>query len=198
MSLKKETAQRIAAERKEQILNAAITLFDEKGYGNTTISEIAKKAGISKGLIYNYYNSKLDILKATEKIIADCETLIKSQSSVYDALYKNASRLIYDSDVTNYYSPIRVLLSSAVKGEISAEDFEDMPCGNIFKPHLGAEVLSEVVKKGQETGEIRSGDPVELADFIWTYTIGLIIQIKYCHNPLDLEEAIRKLCELLK
>ena len=36
---------------------------------------------------------------------------------------------IYNADVTNYYSPIRILIYSAVKGEISAEDFEDMPCG---------------------------------------------------------------------
>lgn len=198
MSLKKETAERIASERKEQILNAAITLFDEQGYGNTTISEIAKKAGISKGLVYNYYASKLDILKATSKIVAECELVLKSQSTVYEALFTNASRLIYDADTTDYYPPLRVMITSAVKGEISPEDFNDMDCGNIFDRNLGSEVLSEVISKGQKNHEIREGDPIAIADFVWTYTIGLMIQIRYCHNDINLEENIRSLCEQLK
>lgn len=41
---------------------AALELFSEKGFNNTSVAEIAKKAGISKGLIYNYYKSKEDVL----------------------------------------------------------------------------------------------------------------------------------------
>lgn len=42
---------------------AALEMFAGKTYHNTSISDIAKAAGISKGLIYNYFETKEDILK---------------------------------------------------------------------------------------------------------------------------------------
>ncbi len=48
--------------RKEQILMAALELFGSKGYQTTSISEIAKKAELSKGLLYNYFESKEELL----------------------------------------------------------------------------------------------------------------------------------------
>lgn len=47
-----------------KILDASLELFAEHGYESTSISQIATKAGVSKGLIYNYFDSKLDLLKA--------------------------------------------------------------------------------------------------------------------------------------
>jgi AcrR family transcriptional regulator len=44
------------------ILNAAIKIFADKGYQYATIAEIAKEAGISKGLIHFYFESKLDLI----------------------------------------------------------------------------------------------------------------------------------------
>ncbi len=52
----------IRKEKKELIMNVALELFAEKGYHATTISKIAGQAGISKGLIYNYFDSKKEIL----------------------------------------------------------------------------------------------------------------------------------------
>jgi len=54
----------LKAARKEQILMAALQLFGAKGYQNTSISDIAKKAELSKGLLYNYFESKEDLLNA--------------------------------------------------------------------------------------------------------------------------------------
>lgn len=52
----------IRQEKKKIILETALELFAENGYHATSISQIAKKAGISKGLAYNYFESKKDIL----------------------------------------------------------------------------------------------------------------------------------------
>lgn len=48
---------------RQKILEASLELFGTKGYKSTTISDIVKKASISKGLIYHYFDSKEDILK---------------------------------------------------------------------------------------------------------------------------------------
>lgn len=46
-----------------KIYDASLELFAKHGFQSTSISQIAKKAGISKGLIYNYFDSKVDLLK---------------------------------------------------------------------------------------------------------------------------------------
>jgi AcrR family transcriptional regulator len=52
----------IRKQKKELILEVALGLFAENGFHATSISQIAKKAGISKGLTYNYFESKKEIL----------------------------------------------------------------------------------------------------------------------------------------
>lgn len=52
----------IRKQKRELIMDTALELFAENGFHATSISQIAKKAGISKGLTYNYFESKIDIL----------------------------------------------------------------------------------------------------------------------------------------
>ncbi len=53
---------KIRQEKKKIILDTALRLFAEQGYHKTTIQLIAKEAGISKGLVYNYFESKESLL----------------------------------------------------------------------------------------------------------------------------------------
>ncbi|MGG0412056.1 TetR/AcrR family transcriptional regulator [Peribacillus simplex] len=57
-----EENDRIRQASKEKIRAAAMELFIKQGYYATSISDIAKKAGISKGLLYNYYKGKEELL----------------------------------------------------------------------------------------------------------------------------------------
>lgn len=54
---------------REKILSTALYLFSKKGFVNTSISDIAKEAGISKGLTYNYFKSKDDLLEQTLQML---------------------------------------------------------------------------------------------------------------------------------
>lgn len=49
-------------QRREQIKEAAITLFSVKGYQQSTMEDLAEEAGVSKSLIYWYWDSKADLL----------------------------------------------------------------------------------------------------------------------------------------
>lgn len=55
--------EEIRENRKVQIMQVALELFAENGYAHTSISTIAARANISKGLLYNYFASKEDLLK---------------------------------------------------------------------------------------------------------------------------------------
>ena len=56
--------EEIRRQTRSQIVEAAFELFANEGYAKTSISSVAKKAGISKGLIYHYFDSKQSILEA--------------------------------------------------------------------------------------------------------------------------------------
>ncbi len=65
----------IRHEKRGKILSTALELFASKGYHGTTISQIAGKAGISKGLMYNYFSGKQELL--TEILTAGMSELLQ-------------------------------------------------------------------------------------------------------------------------
>ena len=62
MSDKSTAREQLIEERRNQILDAAALLFARKGYKGATIREIAREAGVAEGTIYNYFDSKHDLL----------------------------------------------------------------------------------------------------------------------------------------
>jgi AcrR family transcriptional regulator len=58
----KEQFEEIRKRTKLKILENALELFAEKGFKGTSISEIAKSAGVSKGLAYNYFKDKNELM----------------------------------------------------------------------------------------------------------------------------------------
>lgn len=65
------TDTRLVGERRGQILRAAVKLFSDKGYYTTTISQIAREAGVSTGLIYQYFGDKDDVLLLSLKLVLE-------------------------------------------------------------------------------------------------------------------------------
>ncbi|NLC47867.1 MAG: TetR/AcrR family transcriptional regulator, partial [Tenericutes bacterium] len=58
----REPIQKRSIEKKEKIIESGFNLICEKGYHNTNTAEIAKNAGVSTGIIYQYFKDKHDIL----------------------------------------------------------------------------------------------------------------------------------------
>jgi AcrR family transcriptional regulator len=56
--------QRMAAARREQILETALKLFAERGFDATSTRQIAKEVGIAEGLIFHYFPTKASLLTA--------------------------------------------------------------------------------------------------------------------------------------
>ena len=58
----REPKQKRAIEKKDKIIEVGFNLICEKGYHNINTAEIAKAAGVSTGIVYQYFNDKYDIL----------------------------------------------------------------------------------------------------------------------------------------
>src|SRR5436190_8052754 len=55
---------KVVEDRREQIIDAAVRVFAQKGFTRATNKDIAREAGITPGLIYHYFESKEAVLKA--------------------------------------------------------------------------------------------------------------------------------------
>lgn len=74
--------QRRKEARPQELLDAALELFVEKGFAATRADEVAARAGVSKGTLYLYYPSKVDLLKAVirsniSRKIAEGEDIVR-------------------------------------------------------------------------------------------------------------------------
>ncbi len=58
-----EQNEKIRAASQQKILDAAFKLIAQQGYEGTSIAQIARTAGVAKGLLYNYFSSKEDLVK---------------------------------------------------------------------------------------------------------------------------------------
>lgn len=90
-------------DRKQAILDAALEVFASEGYHVASISKIAKSAGVSKGLMYNYFESKQDLLHVL---------LDKINAGMMEILELPASQIIDDAFFEGFIRKTFILLES--------------------------------------------------------------------------------------
>jgi AcrR family transcriptional regulator len=94
-----EQFEEIREEKKHLIMQAALELFANEGYHTSSISIIAKKAGISKGLMYNYFESKEGLLKAI--ILHGIESLMEFFDPNDDGILTNDELIHFIKKMVN-------------------------------------------------------------------------------------------------
>ena len=83
--------------KKSEIQKSALGLFGENGYFQTSISDISKKANISKGLFYHYYTSKEELFE---------EIVIESIESIMNYFPKNNEQEFNDDKLVYFTTSI--------------------------------------------------------------------------------------------
>lgn len=191
MSIKKR--EKVAQLRKKQILDASLKLFDKKGFANTTIAEIADLAGISKGLVYKYFDTKKDLLLAYRDIVHQCEKEVYAMPTATESLRLFAARLLLECEVTGYQPPLRVLIMEFINGNLGRDEEE-----NYFLNRYGQKFFGPLIKKGQDAGEFRPGNPEEMGDIFWHTLIGYTVQIMYHHPDISDRPDIEAILDIVR
>ena len=91
-SVESGVRQRRKQARPQELLDAALELFVEKGYAATRTDEVAQRAGVSKGTLYLYYPSKEDLFKAVVR--HNLSSLIAEGEELAGAFAGNSSELL--------------------------------------------------------------------------------------------------------
>lgn len=112
--------------RRKQILDAAMTVFVEKGFLGSTTLEIAKTAGVSEVTLFRYFSSKKEIfLEGIEPILfSTLEDTINTSINFNTA--EKLESILYDriSLISNNYLTVKLILSEASRlSELGSENF---------------------------------------------------------------------------
>ena len=83
--------------KKQEILDASIKIFAEKGFKATTLDEIAEKSEFGKGTLYNYFSSKEEIYKEIIMMIIDehknsIKEVYSSTNTLYDLIFETTKK----------------------------------------------------------------------------------------------------------
>ncbi|RMF12880.1 MAG: TetR/AcrR family transcriptional regulator [Candidatus Dadabacteria bacterium] len=139
--------------RKQQILDAAIAVFAEKGFHSSRVSDIARRAGVAYGLVYHYFDNKEEILRTIflERwtfILQVIENLLNEDKR--SAIDRLRSFLIFIIDV---YKRNAALVDVIMLELLHSPEFMREEVVRGFQRAAGG--IEELMRQGQEAGEIR-------------------------------------------
>jgi AcrR family transcriptional regulator len=146
-----------AAARREQILTAALSCFGEKGYHASTMDDLVRASGLSKGSLYWHFQSKEEVFLAlfdsfSEELYGGWDSVAESGADALEVL-----RGGWEFTVQSFSSQRIFLLAWA--------DFFNHPAGrtrmsDAYK--IARHKFEAIIERGREAGSLRSGAPANM------------------------------------
>ena len=147
--------QRRKKDRPAEITQAALAAFAEKGYAATRVDEVAKRAGVSKGLLYLYFKTKEDLFKAvirsflSPRINALISDIEETELSAEE--FVRGPFLAFARSLPN--SPARILVRLMIAEGPKHPDLVAWYWDNVVSRAMNA--LRTLIEKGVANGEFR-------------------------------------------
>ncbi|KAB2325585.1 TetR/AcrR family transcriptional regulator [Betaproteobacteria bacterium SCN1] len=140
---------------RDLVLDAALALFTEKGYFNTSVHDIGRKAHVSIGSIYHHFGDKAGLARAlysalTAHMAQRIGTLERQHGSCHDQARAVVAELF---DLTESAPPVMNFMLYARHREFLPD--EPPVCSS--RPFA---MMREMVRRGMASGEIRRMDPL--------------------------------------
>lgn len=194
--------RRRADERPQEVLEAALEVFVERGYAATNMDEIARRAGVSKGTLYLYYPGKAELLKAVVRQsllanLAEAQTLAGEHSGTCRDLLA-----FFLSEFTRRISRTKV---SGIPKLILAESGNFPEIAQFYYDEViqrARTLITDILRRGIASGEFRPVDP----DYAWRMIAApLVLGVLWKHtfqtfepDGLDFERYLECQLDLLE
>lgn len=155
------------AEREQQIMDAALRVFEKNGFEKSTTKAIAAEAGVSEGTLFIYFKTKRDILiSAMRREIIDPLPELLMQGSISDeeivrGLIANRLEMI-----RNHSGIIRLMLAEGLTNRDLQREF----FLRIFTP--GSSVAIEYLSRRMNDGAFRQMDPTTVVRMLISTIVG--------------------------
>ncbi|MCH8073625.1 MAG: TetR/AcrR family transcriptional regulator [Proteobacteria bacterium] len=191
--------QRRKEDRPAEITQAALAAFAEKGYAGTRVDDVAKRAGVSKGLLYLYFKTKEDLFKAVirsflspriDALISNIEeTELSAEEFVRGPFLEFARGLPR--------SPAKILIRLMIAEGPKHPDLIAWYWDNVVSRALDA--LRTLIKRGVDNGEFRNSALDEFPQLLITPIFFSMIWtlLFQPHTDLDTDRFIEAHVEMV-
>ncbi|MEY2890407.1 MAG: hypothetical protein RJA98_315 [Pseudomonadota bacterium] len=182
------TRQRRKDARPQELLDAALDLFVEKGFAATRSEEVAQRAGVSKGTLYLYYPSKEELLKevvrahVVNQIAEGLELVRQFEGSTPDLLATVLLMWWQCVGETRASGIIKLMMSEARNFPEVAQFYQ----AEVVVP--SHEMLAMVLQRGIDRGEFR---PVNVPEVVHALVAPMLFLVMYQHSIGACEMAER-------
>ena len=179
MPRSEEAYKQIRDERREQILDTAAVVFARKGLAGTKISDIAKEAEISQGLLYRYFTSKEELFaavieRATLGTIRVAQEALTHSGTAWEKLQWLTEQLLQSmSQHVMYYQLFSQAFAIPGRMQEISEDMEPL-----------LQAIRQLIAQGQVAGQIVERDPDQLALLYLCYLEGVTAGMTIYGNRL--------------
>jgi AcrR family transcriptional regulator len=141
-----------AAEKRRQILDAAVRVFARQGFHTCRVSDIADEAGVAYGLVYHYFRSKDEVLDTLflerwNVLLEAIAEVDKEDIPARDKLYAIASFI-----VDSYRHDPELMQVIIVEVTRAANSFGRRHLGKISEAFS---LIADIVEKAQRSGEFK-------------------------------------------
>ena len=161
--------ERKKLQSRRTILEAAVSEFSKKGYKDTSVADIMSTADLGIGTFYNYFNSKEDLLfsllgRLSEMILMALAEARAAERTSLELLELGARVTAKFLDENRFVMPL--FLSGSHHGghpggEGAPHPHAARPASSRMTPQI-KQVFTDIIREGQEAGEIRCDVPVDL------------------------------------
>lgn len=185
--------QRRSAEIRERLFRAALKLFAEKGFSETTVEDITEAADVGKGTFFNYFPSKDHILLAFgEMQLAKLQQAIELARQTNEPMpeFLRALGVRMTQEPTRNPAIIRALLQAYLSTTPVREAMIDLQ-KRVHALH------TQMIQLGQERGEIRSDLPAAEIAHVFRQTIFGTLLIWSLYGDATLHSRIEAAFNLL-
>ena len=194
MIKKEPTSRQLQADRTRTLLySIAVSLMEKQGFSNTTIEQIATKAGVSIGTFYHYFNSKeeifYDIFKKADEYF---ETIVAP--ALYSA--DTTGQSVVEQVITFFRYYAHYNLNRGLANITQLYNTKN----KIFvkKGRFMQELLMQVLAKGMERGEFSSElSPDEATDYLFVVARGIVYDWCIHEGTYDLEQKMESYMRIL-
>ena len=151
--------RRRKADRPGEIVGAALSVFAEKGFAAARLDEIAARAGVSKGALYLYFETKEELFRAVvEQAIAPNIEGVRAMIAAHPGPFADLIRLVPERivgllDTLPLGGVIKMVIGEAGNFPELARVWHD----RLVAHALGA--MCDAVAAAQARGEVKPGDP---------------------------------------
>lgn len=186
----------VAAERKDQIVRATVDCITKHGYHNFSMQDVARTAGVSKGIIHYYFLNKDELMMSVlDKVAGDIETVLASEmESTNDARRKFEVFLEVCFDIvrnTKEYYQVNMDFWTQINQK---EEVRRVIARHYAKFRDSA---VNVIRDGINAGIFRQLEPLEYASYVVAVIDGLSLQWLFDENVFDYDNITKKATTLL-